>query len=193
MESLANTRGIAPFEPNPMLSFLDQINEEDDPSASPRDTFLDVFKKVSVLMSNDKDQGRVVKPQEVTFRIDTDMHSNILITFIKHTENSNLSDQIVIQDRLFGKIREEYTYLSTDGRGGDIVRIYCGDIAVMNQAAPSAHKRHSSFNESKKEQLATSWEIEAILDCAVVMGNIVDDMGDQAEVLNYPHPDKVYI
>lgn len=191
-----HTRGVWPFEQSPLL---DRVTEPGEKRIGGPEDIKSIFSgMITELFDGISPRDLYDEPYSqhtLAFRITPDLHSEILIIVTKQGCGTDLSDQIIVQDRLFGKIRDEHIYQSTDGRDGVIVKIHCGDIAVLNHSLVVGHagKPDNGLLEGYSighEQPVGKEELGAIMDLSV-MGEVVDLSAIQADQLNYPHPDRL--
>ena len=138
-------------------------------------------------------------PHILTFRLDSsgglasDGCAEIVIQVEKQGRNVDLSDRIIIQDRLLGETRNEYVYQSTDGPDGEIVRVCCGDIATLDRIYAkkgiNVFENEASYvfaNES--ERPISIAELEVIKDLTA-MSEVVDSPAVRTKHKEYPYPD----
>ncbi len=126
--SPAPYRRIWPFEGNKRLNFIG-ADDREVVDADAREAYDELFDHI---FSDDlEDVAPECTPngsRTVNYLITTDACSHILIEFTRFAGDQMSLSQILIQDRLLGKVRNEYGYYYGDT---GIVRVCNGDIAAQ--------------------------------------------------------------
>lgn len=187
------TRGVWPYEKNKLMDFT--AENTSDRIESPLEVALIFKDMITELLDETIPDVQYANPdlrRVLAFSVTSNGTSEVLVIVVKQALDSEHSDQIIVQDRLFGKVRDEYVYMSTEGRDGDIVRIRCGDIAVLDHSAEySIQDIPKELRVGTHEQLVSIAELDAVMSLAM-MGEHVDTATIQVEQLNYPHQDAKY-
>lgn len=200
-EHIRRTRGILPFEPNQRLGFtrlsqdIDSMELEYQKSAAKvffDEAIADLFENVDA-----SGHGNVL-----AYKIDTDDSSEIVVIVMRKLKKIGQScsldgkkktfNKIILQDRLFGQIRDQYDYQQSSASEFEIARKRQGDIAVQNHLRLLEEYPDKNASEAYSRLKEEPVTLSEIVDIFYLIGSAkrIKVRKVLGKPLNYPDSDR---